>query len=214
MKYIAALFFLVFAVPAFAAQNYTANSTTYDISGTTNFSALTNSSLIPQNTGTVAYCHDCTQTAICAGGGSGALAIKIGSGWQCGTGISTSLTGTVLPGKAGQVATYTSSSPTLSGTNSVNGEANLLSYGNAVNDVKFCTGVATMTAGNVTLTCSNGPFAPGDVSKIISVNGNSNQVLGPDLNTTIATYISPTQVNLALAPSACSSSGCCAGTSG
>ena len=56
---------------------------------------------------------------------------------------------------------------------------------------------ASMTAGSAALTTSTNVFSVSDVGKIVTVPGAANS--GAHLNTTIAAYISPTQVNLAVA---------------
>lgn len=125
MKYIFfAIGFLIIATPTFAAQNMTANSTTYNISGTINFSALTNTSEIPQQTGTVAYCYDCKQTNPCQGGGTGAFGLYTGNAWQCGFGYGATQGVNLYPGNPGQVAGYDSTGVALIPLNNVNATLN------------------------------------------------------------------------------------------
>lgn len=72
-------------------------------------------------------------------------------------------------------------------------------YGIESSDVQQVTDGA-MTSPSTTLTCAtSAPFAAGDVGKLIRVAGAG--AGGADLDTTIATYVSPTQVTLTDAPS-------------
>lgn len=133
MKYIFIILGLLIATPALAAQNMTANSTTYNISGTINFSALTNDSLIPQQTGTVAYCYDCKQTNPCQGSGTGAFGLYTGGVWQCGFGYGTTQGVNLYPGNPGQVAGYDSTGvaliPLTNVNTTVNAQINPTMYG-------------------------------------------------------------------------------------
>lgn len=72
-------------------------------------------------------------------------------------------------------------------------------YGIASTNVQQVSDGA-MTASSATLTCAtSAPFAAGDVGLLIVVEGAGSG--GADLETTIATYVSPTQVTLTVAAS-------------
>jgi hypothetical protein len=71
-------------------------------------------------------------------------------------------------------------------------------YGIASSDVQQLSD-GGINAATTTLTSTSGPFVAGDVGKKIVVNGAG--VSGANLETTIATFISPTQVTLTLAAS-------------
>lgn len=68
------------------------------------------------------------------------------------------------------------------------------SYGAVCNAISSATGVTTTGASAATLTDPNAAFASTDVGKVISINGAG--TAGTQLVTTIATFISTTQVTL------------------
>jgi hypothetical protein len=71
---------------------------------------------------------------------------------------------------------------------------NFLAYG-GTSDAKVDSGNCAITTATATLTCSDGPFAAGDVNKAIVVNKAG--AASADLTTTISAFVSATQVTLA-----------------
>jgi hypothetical protein len=141
-------------------------------------------SLPAEQDGLVIFCKDCRQTIPCANGGGGAWAFGQNGVWTC-----------TAPNTAGNVLFQGQSGAQLHDLSaSLNGTFNLKSNPyNAVPDAQI-TADGAMTSGSPTLTSASGPFKVSDLGKAVIVGGAG--VSGAVLQSTIASFISPSQVSL------------------
>lgn len=147
------------------------------------------SSLPAEKDGLLIFCKDCQQTIPCAQGGTGAWAFGQNGVWTC-----------TAPNAAGNVLFQGESGALLNDLGaSLNGTFNLKSTPfNARPDAQI-TSDGAMTSGSPTLTSASGPFKVSDLGKAIIVGGAG--ASGSALQSTISTFISPSQVSLATSAS-------------
>jgi hypothetical protein len=142
------------------------------------------SSLPSEVDGLLIFCKDCTQTIPCAGSGVGAWAFGQNGVWTC---TSPNVAGNALfQGEAGaQLNDLTAS---------LNGTFNLTSTPFSAKPDAQTVPDGAMTAGSPHLTSASGAFKASDLGKAIIVGGAG--ASGGLLQTTIASFISSTQVSL------------------
>jgi len=152
------------------------------------------SSLPAEEDGLLIFCKDCQPTIPCANGGPGAWAFGQNGVWTC-----------TAPNAAGNVLFQGESGAQLNDLNaSLNGTFNLKSAPfNARPDAQTASDGA-MTAGSTALTSASAPFKVTDLGKAIIVGGAG--ASGGVLQSTIANFISPSQVSLAASASTTTSS--------
>ena len=201
MKKLIIAIFLLIATSASAAQNYTANSTSYDVSHNTTYVNLTNGSMIPQSNGTVAYCNNCTQTPTCAVGGSGAVAVRINNTWQCGVGTTQTGTVSINPGSTGQIGGYASNGSIISPMTAItgvstNGTINVQVYGakgdgttDNTNPIKAAIAALPATGGTLFFPSSASPY---NFSSQLTLHKNVIVQCGGAPNSTILNYTGTT----------------------
>jgi hypothetical protein len=142
------------------------------------------SSLPAEADGLLIFCKDCQQSIPCVAGGPGAWAFGQNGVWTC-----------TSPNTAGNVLFQGESGAQLNDLRaSINGTFNLQSTPFNANPDAQTTSDGAMTAGSPTLTSASAPFKVTDLGKAIIVGGAGTS--GGLLQTTIASYISPSQVSL------------------
>ena len=143
------------------------------------------SSLPAEQDGMLIYCKDCQATIPCAHSGSGAWAFGQNGVWSC-----------TAPNTAGNVLFQGQSGAQLNDLSaSLNGTFNLKSTPFSAHPDAQITADGAMTSGSPTLTSASGPFKVSDLGKAIIVGGAG--ASGAVLQSTIANFISPSQVSLA-----------------
>jgi hypothetical protein len=147
------------------------------------------SSLPSEQDGLLLFCKDCQPTIPCASGGAGAWAFGQNGVWTC-----------TSPNAAGNVLYQGASGAQLNDLSaSLNGTFNLKSTPFSAKPDAQMTSDGAMTAGAATLTSASAPFKLTDVGKAIIVGGAG--ASGGLLQSTIANYISPSQVSLTVSAS-------------
>ena len=143
------------------------------------------SSLPAEQDGLLMFCNDCQQTIPCTHSGSGAWAFGQNGVWTC-----------TAPNTAGNVLFQGQSGALLNDLSaSLNGTFNLEEHScSARVPMRKLTSDGAMTSGSHTLTSASGPFKVSDLNKAIIVGGAG--ASGAVLQTTIASFISPSQVSL------------------
>jgi hypothetical protein len=143
------------------------------------------SSLPAETDGLLIFCKDCQQAIPCAGGGPGAWAFGQNGVWTC-----------TAPNAAGNVLFQGESGAQLNDLSaSLNGTFNLKSTPFSAHPDAQVVSDGAMTSGSPSLSSASAPFRVTDLGKAIIVGGAG--ASGGLLQTTIATYISPSQVSLA-----------------
>jgi hypothetical protein len=144
--------------------------------------------------GLLIFCKDCQQTIPCAHNGSGAWAFGQNGVWSC-----------TAPNTAGNVLFQGQSGAQLNDLSaSLNGTFNLKSTPFSARPDAQITSDGAMTSGSPTLTSASAPFKVSDLGKAIIVGGAG--ASGAVLQTTIANFISPSQVSLSASAAATTSS--------
>ena len=145
------------------------------------------SSLPAEKDGLLIFCADCQQSIPCAGGGPGALALGENGTWNC-----------TAPNVSGNVLFQGESGAQLNDLSaSIDGTFNLKSTPFSAHPDAQVVADGAMTAGSHTLTSASGAFKVTDLGKAIIVGGAG--ASGGLLQTTIATFISSTQLSLTAA---------------
>ncbi len=142
-------------------------------------------SLPAEQDGLLIYCKDCQATIPCAHSGSGAWAFGQNGVWSC-----------TAPNTAGNVLFQGQSGAQLNDlAASLNGTFNLKSTPFSAKPDAQLASDGAMTAGSATPTSASGPFKVSDLGKAIIVGGAG--ASGAVLQSTIASFISASQVSLA-----------------
>lgn len=142
------------------------------------------SSLPSEQDGLLLFCQDCQPTIPCASGGTGAWAFGQKGVWTC-----------TAPNAAGNVLYQGAAGAQLNDLSaSLDGTFNLKSTPFSAKPDAQVTSDGAMTAGSATLTSASAPFKVTDLGKAIIVGGAG--ASGALLQSTIASYISPSQVSL------------------
>ena len=142
------------------------------------------SSLPSEQDGLLIFCKDCKQTIPCASGGPGAWAFGQNGVWTC-----------TAPNTGGNVLFQGASGAQLNDlTASLNGTFNLTSTPFSARPDAQMASDGAMTAGSPSLTSASGAFKVTDLGKAIIVGGAG--ASGGVLQTTIAGFISPSQISL------------------
>ena len=142
------------------------------------------SSLPAEQDGSLLFCKDCQPTIPCASGGPGAWAFGQNGVWTC-----------TAPNTTGNVLYQGASGAQLNDLSaSLNGTFNLKSTPFSAKPDAQMTSDGAMSAGSATLTSASAPFKVTDLGKAIIVGGAG--ASGGLLQSTIANYISPSQVSL------------------
>lgn len=138
------------------------------------FADLVNTHFTSAANGVQLYCFDCTPSPICTGGGSGAMATKIGGKWQCtppmvSQGTTFTTTGCAVSATSGgaNAGTYTSgTSGTCTVVITMNGATGLTApngWACTANDRTTTTDLIGQTASTTTTATLSGPTVSGDV---------------------------------------------------
>ena len=152
------------------------------------------SSLPAEEDGLLIFCKDCQQAIPCASGGPGAWAFGQNGVWSC-----------TAPNTGGNVLFQGESGAQLNDLSaSINGTFNLKSTPFGAKPDAQVISDGAMTAGSPTLTSASAPFHVTDLGKAIIVGGAG--ASGGLLQTTIATFLSSTQVSLTNSASTTTSS--------